>query len=263
MWESNMCRGGPWGLKRASVRSMNPLSTAEKGKPGASRGRKARGLAGSEMARLPAPPRKVSAVMNYRSITRRAAGMAVLLASVVGGSAQAATLTGVSACSAPSYSFSQPFASAKDWNWYTLAPGQSVNSFNGAGWTLTGGAKIVTTTLADGTTGQVLDLPAGSTGVSPPMCVSDAYPTAKAVVRDLVGAPSVHLFVSYTNAPSWEQPAASGTLVGTAQWGNSQALQLHPGNLYGWQEERFTLTGGSYGSNAQVYNFWVDPRCAY
>jgi hypothetical protein len=201
--------------------------------------------------------------MKYWSITRRAAGLAVLFASVAGGSAQAATPTGVSACSAPAYSFSQPFASVNDWNWYALAPGQNVDSFNGDGWTLTGGAKIVTTTLADGRTGQVLDLPAGSKAVSPPMCVSATYPTAKALVRDVAGAPSVHLFVAYTDTQSWGSPAAAGVLAGGTQWGNSQPLQLHPGNLYGWQEETFTLTGGNSGSDAQVYNFWVDPRCAY
>jgi len=201
--------------------------------------------------------------MKYRSITRRAAGLGVLIASVAGGSAQAAAPTGVSACSAPSYSFTQPFASAKDSNWYTLAPGQDVNSFNGAGWTLTGGAKLVTTTLADGTTGQVLDLPAGGAAVSPPMCVSAAYPTAKAVVRDVAGPPSVHLYVSYTNTKSWAKPTAAGVIAGNTQWGNSQPLQLHPGNLYGWQEETFTLTGGNTGTDAQVYNFWVDPRCSH
>ena len=201
--------------------------------------------------------------MKYRSITRRAAGLGVLIASVAGGSAQAAAPTGVSACSAPSYSFTQPFASAKDSNWYTLAPGQDVNSFNGAGWTLTGGAKLVTTTLADGTTGQVLDLPAGGAAVSPPMCVSAAWPTAKAVVRDVAGPPSVHLYVSYTNTKSWAKPTAAGVIAGNTQWGNSQPLQLHPGNLYGWQEETFTLTGGNTGTDAQVYNFWVDPRCSH
>jgi hypothetical protein len=200
--------------------------------------------------------------MKYSSITRRAAGLAVLIASVAGGSAQAATTTGVSACSTPSYSFSQPFSSTKDPNWYTLAPGQDVNSFNGDGWTLTGGAKIVTTTLADGSTGTVLDVPAGATAVSPPMCVSAAYPSAKALVRDVVGAPSVHLFVKYTNTQSWVKPIVAGTFAGKpSQWTNSQPLDLHPGNLYGWQEETFTLTGGSNGSDAQVYNFWVDPRC--
>ena len=201
--------------------------------------------------------------MKYRSITRRAAGLGVLIASVAGGSAQAAAPTGVSACSAPSYSFTQPFASAKDSNWYALAPGQDADSFNGAGWTLTGGAKIVATTLADGATGQVLDLPAGSTAVSPPMCVSADYPTAKSLVRDVSGPPSVHLYVSYTNTKSSDKPISAGVIAGNAQWGNSQPLQLHPGNLYGWQEETFTLTGGNKGAEAQVYNFWVDPRCSH
>jgi hypothetical protein len=199
--------------------------------------------------------------MNYRNITRRAAGLAVLFAAVAGGSAQAATLAQTSACSQPSYSFSQPFSSWSDSNWYTLAPGQSVNSFNGAGWTLSGGAKLVTTTLADGSTGTVLDLPAGAKAVSPPMCVSADYPSARTKVRDLVGAPSVHLFVQYTSTPSWQLPAAAGTFVGGSQWANSQSLNLHPGNLYGWQEEVFTLTGGTQGTEAQVYNFYVDPHC--
>ena len=198
--------------------------------------------------------------MNYRSITRRVAGLAVLFAAVAGGSAQAATLGKTSACSQPDYSFSTPFTSIKDSNWYTLAPGQSVNSFDGTGWTLSGGAKLVTTTLADGSTGTVLDMPAGATAVSPPMCVSAAYPSARAQVRDLAGAPSIHLFVQYTNTKSWEKPIAAGTFAGKTQWVNSQPLDLHPGNLYGWQQETFTLYGGDKGTDAQVYNFYVDPH---
>jgi hypothetical protein len=148
-------------------------------------------------------------------------------------------------------------------NWYTLAPGQSENSFDGTGWTLSGGAQLVTTTLADGSTGTVLDLPAGSRAVSPPMCVSADYPSARTQVRDLVGAPSVHLFVQYTNTKSWLKPIAAGTFAGNDQWVNSQPLSLHPGNLYGWQLETFTLTGGDKGTDAEVYNFYVDPRCMH
>jgi hypothetical protein len=199
--------------------------------------------------------------MNYRSITRRAAGLAVLFAAVAGGSAQAATLVTQEACSQPSYSFSQPFSALHDSNWYTLAPGQSVNSFDGTGWTLSGGAKLVTTTLADGSKGTVLDVPAGATAVSPPMCVSAAYPSARAQVRDVVGPPSVHLFVQYTNTKSWEKPIAAGVFAGQTSWVSSQPLNLHPGNLYGWQYETFTLTGGDKASDAQVYNFYVDPHC--
>lgn len=199
--------------------------------------------------------------MKYRNITRRAAGLAVLFAAVAGGSAQAAPLAKTSACSEPSYTFSQPFSSFKDANWYTLAPGESVNSFDGTGWTLSGGANLVTTTLADGSTGTVLDLPAGATAVSPPMCVSAAYPKARAQVRDLVGGASIHLFVQYTNTPSWEKPIAAGTFAGQTQWSNTQPLDLHPGDLYGWQQEVFTLTGGPKGStDAQVYDFYVDPH---
>ncbi|MGN6867881.1 MAG: hypothetical protein ACTHMY_05685 [Solirubrobacteraceae bacterium] len=193
-------------------------------------------------------------------MTRRAAGLAVLFAAVAGGSAQAAPLVQTSACSQPSYTFTQPFSSFKDANWYTLAPGQSVNSFDGTGWTLSGGASLVTTTLADGSTGTVLDLPAGATAVSPPMCVSAAYPKARAQVRDVVGGNSVRLFVQYTNTPSWLKPIGAGTLAGQTQWVNSQPLDLHPGNLYGWQQEVFTLTGGPKGTDAQVYNFYVDPH---
>jgi len=93
------------------------------------------------------------------------------------------------------------------------------------------------------------------------MCVSAAYSSAKALVRDLAGGPSVHLYVAYTNTKSADNPASAGIIAGKAAWGDSPPLQLHPGNLYGWQEETFTLTGGNNGSDAQVYNLWVDPRC--
>jgi hypothetical protein len=173
--------------------------------------------------------------MKYRSIIGRAAGLAVLFAIVVGGSAQAAPVK-TSACSQPDYTFSQPFSFSHDSNWYTLAPGQSVDSFDANGWTLSDGAKLVTTTLADGSVGTALDLPAGATAVSPPMCVSAAYPSARAQVRDLVGGPSIHVFVQYTNTPSWDKPASAGVFAGKAQWVNSQPLNLHPGHLFGWQQ---------------------------
>lgn len=196
--------------------------------------------------------------MNYRSINRRAAGLAVLIASVVGGSAQAAAPTSVSACSAPTYSFSQPYASLGDSNWYTLAPGQAVDSFTGQGWVLTGGAKLVTTRLADGSTGTVLDLPAGSTAVSPPMCVNSQYPDARATVRQFGNGPGMHVYVAYTGGKSGGQ--SSGTVNGASAWGDSRAFQLHAGSLYGWQEAQYTFQGDK--GEAQVYDFYVDPHCA-
>ncbi len=115
--------------------------------------------------------------------------------------------------------------------------------------------------MADGSTGTVLDLPTGASAVSAPMCVSADYPTARTLVRDVVGPPSVHLFVAYTNTPSWEKPLDAGGVPGTTAWSNSPPLQLKPGNLYGWQDEVFTLTNNVKGTDAQVYNFYVDPHC--
>lgn len=194
--------------------------------------------------------------MNYRNITRRAAGLAVLFAAVAGGTAQAAPPVKTSACSAPSYTFSQPFSPLKDTNWYTLAPGQSVDSFDGTGWTLTGGAKLVTTTLADGSTGTVLDLPAGATAVSPPMCVSSDYPDARVDFRQLSNGPGMKMSVAYTGGKSGGQNA--GAVVGGSTWGVSKAIQLHAGNLYGWQQAQYTFVGDK--GEAQLYDFYVDPH---
>ena len=66
--------------------------------------------------------------------------------------------------------------------------------------------------------------------------------------------------MAYTNTPSWEKPTDAGGIPGTTQWSNSPPLQLHPGNLYGWQQEVFTLTNNVKNTDAQVYNFYVDPH---
>jgi hypothetical protein len=195
--------------------------------------------------------------MNQWTIARRALGLAVLAATVAGGSAQAATPAQTSACSQPNYSLTQPFAGLGDSNWYTLAPGQGAGGFNGAGWTLTGGARIVTTKLANGTTGQVLDLPAGSTAVSPSMCVDSDYPTARADVLQTANGSGMHVSVSYTGGKAGGQ--SSGVVNGASTWDASHAFQLHAGTLSGWQLAQYTFQGGT--GDVQLYNFWVDPRC--
>ena len=67
----------------------------------------------------------------------------------------------------PGEDFSQPFLSFGD-EASTRSPRvRAPDNFDGTGWILNGGASIVTTTLDDGSTGQVLDLPAGSIGRQP------------------------------------------------------------------------------------------------
>ncbi|HEY1775775.1 MAG TPA: hypothetical protein VGG41_06415 [Solirubrobacteraceae bacterium] len=176
------------------------------------------------------------------------------IASAAPSSAQPAP---TSACAAPT--FFQGFTAFHDNNWYTLTPGETSDNFNGAGWTLSGGASIVTTTLEDGQTGSVLNLPAGASATSPVMCVTSAYPNAKMIVRDIGTPPGVNLGVAYLAGAAATNANVPGTPNG---WSISPPLNLKPANTPGWQPVQFTISAGTqHGGSYQVYDFYVDPRC--
>src|ERR1700746_3017074 len=78
-------------------------------------------------------------------------------------STQTKEITSPSQCVEPT--LTQAFLYAGDTNLYTLAPGQVPDNFAGTGWVLSGGASIKRTTLEDGSTGNVLDMPSGSQAV--------------------------------------------------------------------------------------------------
>lgn len=187
--------------------------------------------------------------------------LAATVAALGAGSALAATTTpaDTSACSAPQ--FTQAFLPIRDSNWYTLVPGQTVDSFNGNGWTLSGGAQIASASLSGGAQGSVLDLPSGSSAISPPMCVSSDYPTARTMVRNVAGSEGVHISVAYAGTKSADKPKNVGQVHGTqSAWTASNPFNVHPGDLPGWQLVQFTLTASGKSSDFQIYNFWVDPR---
>ena len=82
----------------------------------------------------------------------------------------------------------QPFAPLTDTNYYAPLPGESWDGFSATGWSLSGGAKVVSTKLADGTTGTALDLPASANAVSPSMCITSDYPSARGQIRSVSGS---------------------------------------------------------------------------
>ena len=167
-------------------------------------------------------------------------------------------ITSASQCKEPV--LSQPLLWASDSNYYFLAPGQTPGNFEGTGWTLSGGASIKTTTVKDGTTGKVLALPSGSKAVSPTFCVTNEYPTARTLVRDLSGAEGVYLNVSYEGTGNWEKPKNTGQFHGNkTEWTLSGSLNLQPENVTGWQVLRLTLVAGGKKSDFQLYNLYIDP----
>jgi hypothetical protein len=162
-----------------------------------------------------------------------------------------------SACVAPT--LQQPYLSVNDSNWYTLAPGQTPGNFSGTGWTLSGGAQITTTRLPDGTPGSVLDLPARSQAVSPIMCVTSAYPTARTSVYGTTKK-GIAFSVSYAGTSSWGNATQTGTIQASSSgWSVSDPFNLEPGTLPGWQLVQFTITADKK-YDTKLYNFYVDPR---
>ena len=83
-----------------------------------------------------------------------------------------------------------------------------------SGWQLTGGAAIKQAPQANGTAGGVLDLPSNSQAVSPVMCVTSAYPTARLQVRNVKGMEGVFFYVSYLQNGVWTQPKNTGQFQG-------------------------------------------------
>jgi hypothetical protein len=161
----------------------------------------------------------------------------------------------------PPPQLSQPFLSASDSNWYMLAAGQTVDNFNGGGWTLSRGARLVTTQLADGQTGQVLDLPSGAKAVSPAICVQSNFPTARTMVRDVTGSEGVSVYVSYAGTSTARNPQNTGQVNGNqTDWTLSDPVNLQPGSRPGQQQVRFTFSSGGTASDFQISNFWIDPR---
>jgi hypothetical protein len=162
-------------------------------------------------------------------------------------------------CGSPEYS--QPFAYAGDENFYVPLPGQSLNDFEGEGWELSGGASVVTTTLSDGSTGQVLNLPSGSKAVSPQLCVTKHYPTARAIVRNVAGAEGVAFEVSYEGSKTEGKPKNTGQIHGThSEWTLVTPVNMQPEHNENWQRVRITLVPGGKTSDFQVYDLYVDPR---
>jgi hypothetical protein len=167
---------------------------------------------------------------------------------------------GASAAAAPPapcspLSVSQPFLSWSDSNYYSEVPGQTGNKFVGQGWKLSGGASIVSTVQADGTTGTVLNLPSGAVATSPQFCVSSDYPTARTMVRNVVGTQGLTTSVSYDGVNY--QSSGSLGITGTA-WTLSKPWNIKSGPITGYQLAQFQFAANN--STSQIYSFWVDPR---
>jgi hypothetical protein len=198
--------------------------------------------------------------MTTSRILRRALG-ALCVAATATGIAAAPALADTAAdpaCTTPA--LSTPFTAFGDSRLYTLAPGGTFDDPD-AGWGLSGGASIVQTTQPDGTVAGVLDLPSKGRAVSPVVCITPDFPTARLWVRNLVGSEGVFFYVSYNVNGIWTSPKNTGQFHGDKSvWTLSNPMNVQPLSLVGWQRVRFTFVAGGNTSRFQVNDFWIDPR---
>jgi hypothetical protein len=164
----------------------------------------------------------------------------------------------------PGQTFSQPFEALKDSNYYTLVEGSEFNAPE-EGWELSNGASVVAGTRPDGSAGGVLDLPAGAYAVSPAVCVTLQYPTARGYVEDVQGGGGVTVGVYYAGAKS----GAAGQPVGQLSakqgkgWELSNPFDVKPelgGSEEGVREVRFIFANTGKNSDFHVSGLYVDPR---
>jgi hypothetical protein len=164
----------------------------------------------------------------------------------------------------PGQAFAQPFEALKDSNYYTLVEG---SQFNGPeeGWELQNGASIVGGTRPDGSEGGVLDLPSGAYAISPVVCVTLQYPTARAWVQNVEGGGGVTVGVYYpgVKTSATGQPVGQLNAKKNGGWELSSPFNVKPqlaGSEEGTREVRFIFANLAKGSDFHVSGLYVDPR---
>ena len=118
-------------------------------------------------------------VWGLRSLALGAVTAGIALAGLPATSSAALITTG--ACD--NSTLSQPFAKYGDSNQYKLVSG---GDFEGSlsGWTLSGGARVVSGGNPNGSSGHSLYLPAGASVTTPFTCVNAAYPSFRLFAKN-------------------------------------------------------------------------------
>jgi hypothetical protein len=163
--------------------------------------------------------------------------------------AQAAKVANVEATCAPRV-FTTTFAQWADTALYTLTPGGDFESA-ASGWTLTGSAALVAGSSPFASGHSSLSLPAGTSALSPPICVEKGYPSWRFAARSTRGKLAIEVvYPKKTKEDVTFAPAAS--------WGLSPVLDLSEGQFgKGAAFIQFRLTAS--GATVGVDDVYVDP----
>jgi hypothetical protein len=157
--------------------------------------------------------------------TLLAAGAVIALTAIAAPAANAGLLVS-SAKGCSTQTFSKPFAKFGDGASYTPMPGGSFEAGQ-AGWTMTGGAKVVTGNepwkVNAASDSRSLYLPQGATATSPAMCVGIEHPTVRWFAKSsgsllgLTGAMTVEVLFENSLGQVLALPVGAGLLSSSWQ----------------------------------------------
>jgi hypothetical protein len=205
------------------------------------------------------------------SITKKIAGAAGVAAAMMGfavapalaahGEKLAPAKINAELAVCPGQTFSQPFEAVKDANYYTLVEGSEFDE-GAAGWELSGGAQVVQ--AEDSSSGAALDLPSGAEAVSPPVCVTLMYPTARIYVQNVQGGGGVAVSVAYAGTKTEEKPKGVGQVQGDhGEWTLAKPFSVQPqiaGKIEEVRQVQFHFTAGGKNNEYRLQGLYVDPR---
>lgn len=206
------------------------------------------------------------------TILRRAALLALMLSVLLAAPASRAEAADGSLLGC-GYDATHPFLRFLDPLPYTLAPEGDFEGGAAAGWTLTGGARVVNGNepwqVGGANDSKSLLLPAGSSATSPPMCVGLVLPVVRLFTQGGSLLSTLKVEAVYRSASGAEQSVVllPGVLASSSWAPTSPLLQaggtLNALTLNGLTTQmsfRFTPRGGFLGSgNWRIDDVYVDP----
>jgi hypothetical protein len=161
----------------------------------------------------------------------------------------------------------QPFAPWGDYSPYTLAPNGSFDAGT-AGWSLSGGARLVDDGNPYASTSKSLFLPAGASATSPAACVKIADPAFRFFLRNAGSTNTGNLKVEITYKTLLgllPMTATLGTITADGKWQPSPKYGTVLANILGTLglnknlsaslRFKFTARNGSF----QIDDLFVDP----
>jgi hypothetical protein len=157
--------------------------------------------------------------------------------------------------------FARVFKPWHDRRLYTLAPGGDFET-QAEGWTLEGASPAADSSpfvLGAALGASSLELPAGATALSPPVCVERGFPSFRLAARTVSAEQAVvKVGVVYADG----RVKKTGVLKPAADWAVTRKLSLAQGRFRVRRGEsalvqlRFAVTAGT----ARVDDVYVDPR---